>query len=41
MQGISIKILTEQLGVSKQMISKYETGKSMPDGKNWSNWRIS
>ncbi|MDA3860204.1 MAG: XRE family transcriptional regulator, partial [Melioribacteraceae bacterium] len=33
-QGITIKQITEHLGISKQMVSKYENGKSMPDGKN-------
>ena len=34
LRGISITQLTESLGVSRQMISKYENGKSLPDGKN-------
>ena len=34
LRGISIKMLTEKLGVTKQMISKYEKGLSIPDGKN-------
>ena len=33
-QGITIKQITENLGISKQMVSKYEKGKSLPDGKN-------
>ncbi|MDZ7775929.1 MAG: helix-turn-helix transcriptional regulator [Bacteroidales bacterium] len=33
MHSMSVKKLTELLGVSKQMISKYENGRSMPDGK--------
>jgi len=33
MQGMTIKKLTEKLQVSKQMISKYESGKSIPDSK--------
>ncbi len=33
LRGISVQYLTEKLGVSKQMISKYEKGLSIPDGK--------
>ena len=33
-RGITIKMLTKRLGVSKQMISKYESGKSVPDSPN-------
>lgn len=33
MKGMSIKMLTEKLQVTKQMISKYENGKSIPDSK--------
>jgi len=32
-RGISVKQLIEKLGVSKQMISKYEKGLSVPDAK--------
>ncbi len=34
LRGMSIKQLTDNLGISKQMISKYESGISLPDGKN-------
>jgi Zn-dependent peptidase ImmA (M78 family)/DNA-binding XRE family transcriptional regulator len=34
LRGVSIKQITENLGISRQMVSKYETGKSLPDGKN-------
>ncbi len=34
MRGYTLQTLADQLGVSKQMISKYESGKSMPDSPN-------
>jgi len=34
LRGISRKQLTEALGISKQMVSKYESGRSLPDGAN-------
>ena len=33
-KGLSMEKLANQIKVSKQMISKYENGKSMPDSPN-------
>ena len=32
--------LAEMIGVSRQTMSKYETGESLPDIENVDNWRM-
>lgn len=34
LNGLSLTALAEKVGISKQMISKYEKAKSLPDGEN-------